>query len=50
MPPINLLLPGLIQNHVHLVQMLARGYADDMKLLDWLKKFGQWSLITPTLP
>lgn len=30
--------PGLIQNHVHLVQMLARGYADDMKLLDWLKK------------
>ncbi|MCM2280322.1 MAG: amidohydrolase family protein [Bdellovibrionaceae bacterium] len=31
-------LPGLIQAHVHLCQALFRGDADDMKLLDWLKK------------
>lgn len=31
-------LPGLIQAHVHLCQALFRGDADDLKLLDWLKK------------
>ncbi|MEI7027117.1 5'-deoxyadenosine deaminase [Paenibacillus sp. y28] len=32
------LLPGFIQTHVHLCQTLFRGRADDMELLDWLKK------------
>ena len=32
------LLPGFIQTHVHLCQTLFRGYADDMPLLDWLRK------------
>jgi cytosine/adenosine deaminase-related metal-dependent hydrolase len=30
-------LPGLIQTHVHLCQTLFRGYADDMRLMDWLR-------------
>jgi len=30
-------LPGLIQTHVHLCQTLFRGYADDLKLMDWLR-------------
>lgn len=29
-------IPGLIQTHVHLVQTLFRGFADDLELLDWL--------------
>jgi cytosine/adenosine deaminase-related metal-dependent hydrolase len=32
------LIPGLIQTHVHLVQVLFRGQADDLALLDWLRK------------
>jgi len=32
------LLPGFIQTHVHLCQTLFRGHADDMPLLDWLKR------------
>ncbi len=32
------LLPGLIQTHIHLCQTLFRGYADDLPLLDWLRK------------
>jgi 5-methylthioadenosine/S-adenosylhomocysteine deaminase len=32
------LLPGFIQTHVHLCQTLFRGYADDMSLLDWLRR------------
>jgi 5-methylthioadenosine/S-adenosylhomocysteine deaminase len=32
------LLPGFIQTHVHLCQTLFRGYADDMPLLEWLRK------------
>jgi len=32
------LLPGLIQTHVHLCQTLFRGYADDMPLLEWLRR------------
>jgi 5-methylthioadenosine/S-adenosylhomocysteine deaminase len=33
-----LLLPGFIQTHVHLCQTLFRGAADDLSLIDWLKK------------
>ena len=32
------LLPGFIQTHVHLCQTLFRGYADDLTLLDWLRR------------
>lgn len=31
-------IPGLIQTHIHLTQSLLRGQADDLELLDWLKK------------
>lgn len=31
-------LPGFIQTHIHLTQTLFRGQADDLELLDWLKK------------
>ncbi len=30
------LLPGFVQTHIHLCQTLFRGYADDLRLLDWL--------------
>lgn len=30
--------PGFIQTHIHLCQTLFRGQADDLELLDWLKK------------
>lgn len=33
----DLLIPGLIQAHVHLCQTLFRGQADDLELMDWLK-------------
>jgi len=32
------LIPGFVQTHVHLCQTLFRGVADDLLLLDWLKK------------
>jgi 5-methylthioadenosine/S-adenosylhomocysteine deaminase len=32
------LLPGFVQSHVHLCQTLFRGAADDLSLIDWLKK------------
>jgi 5-methylthioadenosine/S-adenosylhomocysteine deaminase len=32
------LLPGFIQTHIHLCQTLLRGSADDMPLLEWLKR------------
>ncbi len=32
------LLPGFVQTHVHLCQTLFRGLADDMPLLEWLKR------------
>jgi 5-methylthioadenosine/S-adenosylhomocysteine deaminase len=32
------LLPGFVQTHIHLCQTLFRGFADDMPLLDWLKR------------
>lgn len=31
-------LPGFVQAHVHLCQVLFRGMADDLPLLDWLKE------------
>lgn len=31
------LLPGFVQTHLHLCQTLFRGYADDLRLLDWLR-------------
>ncbi len=34
----NYLLPGFIQTHIHLCQTLFRGSADDMPLLEWLKR------------
>ena len=33
-----ILLPGFVQTHVHLCQTLFRGSADDLSLIDWLKK------------
>ena len=30
-------MPGLVQSHIHLCQTLARGRADDLELLDWLR-------------
>lgn len=32
------LLPGFVQTHVHLCQTLFRGAADDLALIDWLKR------------
>ncbi|QGP93593.1 Melamine deaminase [Neomoorella glycerini] len=32
-----LVIPGLIQPHIHLCQALFRGRADDLELLDWLR-------------
>ncbi|MGE0447624.1 MAG: amidohydrolase family protein, partial [Vicinamibacterales bacterium] len=31
------LLPGFVQTHIHLCQTIFRGYADDLRLLDWLR-------------
>ncbi len=31
-------IPGLIQTHIHLIQTLFRNQANDLELLDWLKK------------
>jgi 5-methylthioadenosine/S-adenosylhomocysteine deaminase len=31
-------LPGFVQTHVHLCQTLFRGYADDLTLMDWLRR------------
>jgi len=32
-----IVMPGLVQSHTHLCQTLARGLADDLELLDWLR-------------
>jgi 5-methylthioadenosine/S-adenosylhomocysteine deaminase len=32
------ILPGLIQTHIHLCQTLFRGFADDLPLMDWLRR------------
>jgi 5-methylthioadenosine/S-adenosylhomocysteine deaminase len=31
-------LPGFVQTHVHLCQTLFRGFADDLPLMEWLRK------------
>src|SRR6267378_125984 len=31
-------LPGFVQTHIHLCQTIFRGAADDLSLIDWLKK------------
>lgn len=31
-------IPGFIQTHIHLCQTLFRGQADDLELMDWLRK------------
>lgn len=33
-----LVMPGLVQSHVHMCQSLARGRGDNLELLDWLHK------------
>jgi len=32
-------MPGLVQTHVHLVQTIFRGLAEDLTLLEWLQRF-----------
>jgi 5-methylthioadenosine/S-adenosylhomocysteine deaminase len=32
-----IVIPGFVQTHIHLCQTLFRGYADDLRLLDWLR-------------
>jgi len=34
----SVVMPGIVQAHVHLCQTLFRGMADDMPLLEWLEK------------
>ncbi|MHA1587831.1 MAG: amidohydrolase family protein [Candidatus Thorarchaeota archaeon] len=34
-----IVMPGLIDTHVHLAQALIRGCADDVALVDWLKNY-----------
>jgi len=36
--PGHYVLPGLIQTHIHLVQTVFRGLAEDLTLLDWLRR------------
>jgi 5-methylthioadenosine/S-adenosylhomocysteine deaminase len=33
-----IVMPGFVQTHVHLCQTLFRGYADDLPLMDWLRR------------
>jgi 5-methylthioadenosine/S-adenosylhomocysteine deaminase len=34
----SVVLPGFVQTHIHLCQTLFRGAADDLPLIDWLKR------------
>jgi len=34
----SVVIPGFVQTHIHLCQTIFRGAADDLPLLDWLKK------------
>ena len=36
--PGHFVMPGLVQTHVHLVQTIFRGLAEDLPLLDWLRR------------
>jgi 5-methylthioadenosine/S-adenosylhomocysteine deaminase len=31
-------IPGFVQTHIHLCQTIMRGHADDLRLLDWLRR------------
>jgi 5-methylthioadenosine/S-adenosylhomocysteine deaminase len=43
------ILPGLINAHVHLFQSLIRGICDNLSLLDWLKRvYAVGKVLTPT--
>src|SRR5262245_28628355 len=33
-----ILIPGFVQTHIHLCQTIFRGAADDLSLIDWLRK------------
>lgn len=33
-----IVMPGLVQSHMHLTQILFRGLADEMELMDWLSR------------
>ena len=33
-----IVIPGLIQSHMHVTQSLFRGLADEMELMDWLRR------------
>ncbi len=33
-----IVLPGFVQTHIHLCQTLFRGYADDLALMEWLRR------------
>jgi len=35
----HVVLPGFINSHAHAAMSLLRGYADDLKLMDWLKNY-----------
>lgn len=41
----SVVMPGLVQGHIHLVQTLFRGLADDVTLLTWLRRY-IWPLET----
>jgi cytosine/adenosine deaminase-related metal-dependent hydrolase len=36
--PGHIVMPGLVQTHLHLVQTIFRGMAEDLTLLDWLRR------------
>jgi cytosine/adenosine deaminase-related metal-dependent hydrolase len=36
--PGHYVMPGLIQTHIHLIQTVFRGLAEDLTLLDWLRR------------
>ena len=36
--PGHFVMPGLVQTHLHLVQTIFRGMAEDLTLLDWLRR------------
>src|SRR5260370_23848349 len=38
--PGHYVMPGLVQTHLHLVQTLFRRLAEDLTLLEWLRKRG----------
>ena len=39
MPPVEIVLPGLINTHTHAPMVLYRGLADDLPLMEWLNNY-----------